>query len=65
MWVKKQQLEQDMELAQNWKRSTRLYLSPYLFNFYSEYITQNARLDESQAGINIIKRKINMQMIPL
>ena len=26
-------------------------LSPFLFNFYAEYIMQNARLDESQAGI--------------
>ena len=32
-------------------------LSPYLFNFYAEYITQNARLDEAQAG-NKIARKI-------
>ena len=34
-------------------------MSSCLFNFYSEYIIRNARLDESQAGINIIKRKIN------
>ena len=26
-------------------------LSPCLFNFYAEYIVQNARLDEAQAGI--------------
>ena len=26
-------------------------LSPSLFNFYAEYIMQNAGLDESQAGI--------------
>ena len=25
--------------------------SPYLFNFYAEYIIRNARLDEAQAGI--------------
>ena len=25
-------------------------LSPCLFNFYAEYIMQNARLDEAQAG---------------
>ena len=29
-------------------------LSPCLFNFYAEYITQNTRLDESQAGIKIV-----------
>ena len=34
-------------------------MSSCLFNFYSEYIIRNARLDEAQAGINIIKRKIN------
>ena len=34
-------------------------LSLWLFNFYSEYIMQNARLDESQAGIKIAKRNIN------
>ena len=28
-------------------------LSPYLFNLYAEYIMQNARLDEAQAGIKI------------
>ena len=28
-------------------------LSPCLFNFYAEYIMQNARLDEAQAGIKI------------
>ena len=34
-------------------------LSPYLFNFYSDYIMQNARLGESQAGIKIARRNIN------
>ena len=34
-------------------------LSPYLFNFYAEYIMWNARLDESQAGIKIARRNIN------
>ena len=28
-------------------------LSPCLFNLYAEYIMQNARLDEAQAGIRI------------
>ena len=45
MQVKKEQLELDME--------------PCLFNLYAEYIMQNARLDESQAGIKIAKRNIN------
>ena len=34
-------------------------MSPYLFNFYAEYIMQNARLDESQAGIKIAGRNTN------
>jgi len=34
-------------------------LSPCLFNLYAEYITQNARLDEPQAGIKIARRNIN------
>ena len=34
-------------------------LSPCSFNFYAEYIMQNARLDEAQAGIKIAGRNIN------
>ena len=34
-------------------------LSSCLFNFYAEYIMQNARLNESQAGIKIARRNIN------
>ena len=34
-------------------------LSPCLFNFYAEYITRNAGLEESQAGIKIAGRNIN------
>ena len=34
-------------------------LSPCLFNFYSEHIMQNARLDEAQAGIKISWRNIS------
>ena len=34
-------------------------LSPCLFNFYAEYIMQNARLDEAQSGIKIAGRNIN------
>ena len=43
-------------------------LSPCLFNFYTEYIMQNSRLDDSQAGIKIARRlstTSDMQMIPL
>ena len=34
-------------------------LSPCLFNLYAEYIMQNARLAEVQAGIKIVGRNIN------
>ena len=34
-------------------------LSPCLFNFYVEYIIQNAGLDEAQARIKIAGRNIN------
>ena len=34
-------------------------LSPCLLNLYAEYNMQNARLDESQGGINISGRNIN------
>ena len=34
-------------------------MSTCLFNLYAEYITQNTRLDEAQAGIKIARRNIN------
>ena len=34
-------------------------LSPCLFNFYAEYIMQNAGLGEAQPGIKIVGRNIN------
>ena len=34
-------------------------LSPYLFNLYAEYLMGNAGLDESHAGIKIVRRNIN------
>ena len=34
-------------------------MSPYLFNFYAEYIMGNARLDESQSGIKIYAKNIS------
>ena len=36
-------------------------LSACLFNLYAEYIIQNARLDEAQAGITIAGRNINLR----
>ena len=34
-------------------------LSSCLFNLYEEYIMRNAGLDETQAGIKIVRRNIN------
>ena len=34
-------------------------MSPCLFNLYAEYILQNARLDEAQAGIKTAGRNID------
>ena len=42
-------------------------LSPFLFNFYADYIMWNSMLDEAQAGIKIPGRNINnldLQMTP-
>ena len=35
-------------------------LSPCLFNSYAEYIMQNAGLNETQTGIKIVRRNINI-----
>ena len=62
MQVRKQQLELDME-QQTSSKSGRVcqgcILLPCLFNLYAEYIMQNTRLDEAQAGIKIAMRNIN------
>ena len=34
-------------------------MSPCLFNLYAEYIMQNAKLDEAEAGIKMAGRNIN------
>ena len=34
-------------------------LSPWLFNFYAEYIMRNAGLDKAQVGIKISRRNIS------
>ena len=55
-------------LVPNRKRSTsRLILSPCLFNLYAEYIMRNAGLEDAQAGIKIageISITSDMQMTP-
>ena len=63
MQVKKQQLELDREQQTGSKVGKdyikAVYCIPCLFNFYAEYIMQNAGLDESQARIKIARRNIN------
>ena len=63
MQVRKQPLELDMEQQTGSKQEKEyvkaVMLSPYLFNFYAEYIMQNAGLEEAQAGIKIAGRNTN------
>ena len=59
--MQKKQLEPDREnrLVSDLERSmSRLYIVT-LFNFYTEYIIGNNRLDEAQAEIKIARRIIN------
>ena len=63
MQVRKQQLELDV-VTTDWVQIRKgvhqgCILSPCLFNLDAEYIMQNARLDEVQAGIKIAGRNIN------
>ena len=62
MQVKMQQLKLDME-QQTGSKSGKEYVNVVYchpaFNFYAEYIMQNARLDEAEAGIKIARRNIN------
>ena len=65
MQVKKQQLEVNMKQWTGFKSGEEYVniqgciLSLCLFNLYAEYMMQNARLDEAQAGIKIVGRNIN------
>ena len=63
MHIKKQQLELDMEQQTGSKFGKEYYktciLPSCLFNFYAEYIMGNARLHETQARINVVRRNIN------
>ena len=64
MQIKKKQLELDMLKQWTGSKLGKEYVktespSPCLSNSYSEYITQNAGLDEAQAGFKIAGRNIN------
>ena len=67
MQVKKQQLELDVE--QQGRSTSRFQmgkgvrqgciLSPCLFKLYAEYLMRNVGMEETQAGIKIVRRNIN------
>ena len=62
LYVRQEAAEQDGEM--DWFQIGKgvhqgCIFSPCLFNFYAEYIKQNAGLDEAQAGIKITGRNIN------
>ena len=62
MQVKKQHLELDMEKQTGSKLGKEYVKAVYCYPAYltcAEYIMQNARLDEAQAGIKIARRNIN------
>ena len=62
MQVKKQQLEPDIKQqtgSKLGKEYIEAVLSPCLFNVYTEYIMQKAKLDEAQPGTKISGRNIN------
>ena len=64
MWVRKQQLELDMEQQTDSKQEKEyvkaVYCHPaYLTYMQSKYIMRNAGLEEAQAGIKIAGRNIN------
>ena len=48
-------------MVPNWERSSsRLYIVTLLiYLIYGEYILQNTRMDEAQAGIKIARRYVN------
>ena len=66
MQVKKQQLEprnrttDQLNIQRGLCQVCIYILSPCLFNIYVEYIIRNAKLDETQAGIKIARRNINL-----
>ena len=63
MYVKKQQLEPDLEQQTVFQIGKGVHqdciFSPCLFNLYTEYTMRNAGLEEAQAGIKTAERNIN------
>ena len=71
MQVLKQQLELDIKQltgSKLGKKYVKAISCHPAFNLYAECIMQNARVDETQAGIKIYGKDVNnfrLQMIPL
>ena len=62
MQVKKQQLELNIEQQTGSKWGKEYIKAAYchpVYLTYAKYIMWNARLDESQAGIKIVRRNVN------
>ena len=59
MQARKQQLELDMEQQTGSKQEKEYIKAVYCHPAYAEYITRNAGLEETQAGIKIAQRNIN------
>ena len=62
MQVKKQQLELDMEQqtgSKFGKEYVRIVYCHPAYYLYADYIMQNARLGETQAGVKIARKNIN------
>ena len=58
MQVKRKLLEPDwFQIGKEYMKAASCH--PAYFNFYTEYIMQNAGLDELQTGIKIARRNIN------
>ena len=55
----KTRLEQHISSKLEKKYIKTVYCHPAYLTYYAEYIMRNAKLDESQAGIKIARRKIN------
>ena len=62
MWVKKQQLELDMEEqtgSELGKNTTKLYMSPCLFNLYARVHHEKRWAGRSTTGVKIARRNLN------
>ena len=59
LYADQEAIEPDMEQLTGSKLGKEYDKAACLHNLYAEYIKQNARLNESQAGIKIARRNIN------